>query len=865
MIQDSVTPVACFGDSTGAISVTPITGAMSWNWSTGDSTSIIAGLNDGMYTLVFTDEHGCSDTASFTVGEPAALAMSFAGPSTSPVSCFGGNDGSIVPTVSGGNGGYAYSWSGPQFTSTLDTAMNLVAGTYILNVTDAKGCFISDTHVVAQPALLNTILDSAWNASCFQGTDGWISVNVAGGNGGYLMNWINALGTSVGSNDTVTNLAAGTYTFIVSDVKGCVDSSSYTVTEPQLLQINTVSSVFVGGNNIRCFGDSSGAITTTTSGGTMPYQWLWSIGATSSNVDSLIAGTYEVVVTDLRGCQDSATVVLAEPTALVGSSTVQDVVCHDEQSGSVAISMNGSIVPYWLDWSTTGLDSGVTRVTLVLDLRSASSINSPSVGIVGLSNNVPMVSYQNDSIYYVTLERQAGTPLYYRFYNGASPEPVPTSCGVNPPGLTDLHRVLAVGSNDTTLNKVCFESCVDCDGQVTGARSSVLVGSSTNLIDLGAGVITMSIIDANGCLVTLVDTIAQPDAINLQLDTIVDVSCPQAGDGSVQLTTTGGIMPYAFDWSNGDTIEDLLNVNEGAYLLTVTDMNGCSDTASYEIMAQMPYNFEEICMMTVDSLTGKNQVVWNKTPGQRTMEYQIFKETNVAGQYAQIGTVPYLNMSVFTDVNSVPQQQPDRYKIVAVDSCGSVSDTSDLHRTIHLQSSFGSGGEVNLSWTDYEGRAVQTYDIFRWVSTGNLVQIGSVSGATTTFSDLNPPVAPNVYYNVRAIFAGGTCAPAVGKTNSYESARSNILDQTGIGMPDMPWKGLARMYPNPPTSVVRIEVPEAGFTVRVTNLLGQLISEVSAQEAELVLDLSHVAAGMYQVELFREGQVMSIDKLHVLH
>ena len=101
-------------------------------------------------------------------------------------------------------------------------------------------------------------------------------------------------------------------------------------------------------------------------------------------------------------------------------------------------------------------------------------------------------------------------------------------------------------------------------------------------------------------------------------------------------------------------------------------------------------------MMTVDSLTGKNQVVWNKTPGQRTMEYQIFKETNVAGQYAQIGTVPYLNMSVFTDVNSVPQQQPDRYKIIAVDSCGNPSDTSDLHRTIHLQSNFGSGGEVNL-------------------------------------------------------------------------------------------------------------------------------------------------------------------------
>jgi hypothetical protein len=612
-----------------------------------------------------------------------------------------------------------------------------------------------------------------------------------------------------------------------------------------------------------CFGDSTGAITVTPITGLMTFSW--SNGDSTSSPSGLASGTYQVVFTDIHGCSDTSSIFVPQPTELIPTSTVQDVVCNNETSGSLVLNISGATSPYWLDWASTGVDSGLTRVTLVLDMRSVSNVNSPSVSLVGVPSNIPMTEPYNDGIYYVTLEHNPGSTMYYRFFNGSSPELVPLSCGINPPSLTTAHRSLVVGQNDTTLNRVCFASCVDCDGLVTGARSSVLVGTSTSISNQGSGTVTLLVTDANGCLVTLMDTIAQPDAINLQLDTIVDVSCPQAGDGSVQLTTTGGIMPYAFDWSNGDTIEDLLNVNEGTYLLTVTDMNGCSDTASYEIMAPMPYNFEEICMMTVDSLTGKNQVVWNKTPGQRTMEYQIFKETNVAGQYAQIGTVPYLNMSVFTDVNSVPQQQPDRYKIVAVDSCGSVSDTSDLHRTIHLQSSFGSGGEVNLAWTDYEGRTVQTYDIFRWVSAGNLVQIGSVSGATTTFSDLNPPVAPNVYYNVRAIFAGGACAPAAGKTNSYESARSNILDQTGIGMPDMPWKGLARMYPNPTTSVVRIEVPEAGFTVRVTNLLGQLISEVSAQEAELVLDLSHVAAGMYQVELLREGQVMSIDKLHVVH
>jgi hypothetical protein len=251
---------------------------------------------------------------------------------------------------------------------------------------------------------------------------------------------------------------------------------------------------------------------------------------------------------------------------------VQDVVCNNETSGSLILNISGAIAPYWLDWASSGVDSGLTRVTLALDMRSVPNVNSPSVSIVGVPSNIPMTEPYNDGIYYVTLEKNPGATLYYRFFNGSSPELVPLACGINPPSLTTAHRSLVVGQNDTTLNRVCFASCVDCDGQITGANSSVLVGTSTLISNQGSGTVTLMVTDANGCLVTLLDTIAQPDAINLQLDTIVDVSCPQAGDGSVQLTTTGGIMPYAFDWSNGDTIEDLLNVNEGAYLLTDSDL-----------------------------------------------------------------------------------------------------------------------------------------------------------------------------------------------------------------------------------------------------------------------------------------------------
>jgi hypothetical protein len=865
-ITSVVVPVACYGDSTGSITVTPASGIYSYDWSNGDSTSTSSDLWAANYSVIFTDVHGCLDTSSITVGQPNPLAVSFVNANTQPVSCFGGSNGSIWPTVVGGNGSYQYSWTGPNgFSSTASSLTNRVSGAYVLSVVDLKGCSIQDTHFVTQPTLLDATLDSASNVKCFQTPTGWISVDVSGGNGGNILNWKNSTGQIIASGDSIAGLLAGSYRFVVTDMKGCKDSLTHVITQPQLLELTSNKTQFSGGINVRCYGDNSGAITTNTVGGTLPYQWLWSNSSTTSAIDSLVSGTYSVTVTDAKGCKDSALIVLTQPTALIVNATASDVLCNSDQTGSVSVSSSGSISPYWLDWNTTGVDSSLSRITLVLDLRSASSIATPTVAVVGVSTNIPMVSYNGDSIYYATIERKPGIPIYYRFYNGSTPELVPVSCGVNPPSLTDLHRLFTAGVNDTTLNAVCFASCVNCFGQQAGARSKALVSNNVTISNQGSGVVSWSIVDANGCLVSGQDTINQPLPIAIQLDTIIDVSCPQAGDGSILITVSGGVAPYDFDWSNGDTIEDLLNEDEGPYQVVLSDNNGCVDSAQFVLGAPQPYNFEEVCMLTVDSLTGKNQVVWNKTSGKQTMEYQIFKETNVAGQYAQIGTVPYLNMSVFTDVNSVPQQQPDRYKIAVVDSCGNVSDTSDLHRTIHLQSSFGSSGEVNLSWTQYEGRAVQTYEIYRWISAGNLVQIGSVSGASNTFSDLNPPVAPIVNYNVRAIFSGDVCAPAVGKTSSYESARSNILDQTGIGMPDLPWKGLARMFPNPTNAVVRIEVPEAGFVIRITNLLGQVIHQVMVQEQAINIDLAHVAAGMYQVELYREGQVMSIDKLHVVH
>jgi hypothetical protein len=312
---------------------------------------------------------------------------------------------------------------------------------------------------------------------------------------------------------------------------------------------------------------------------------------------------------------------------------------------------------------------------------------------------------------------------------------------------------------------------------------------------------------------------------------------------------TGGTTPYTLLWNNGTSNDTLTNIPTGNYWVNVQDANGCSDSLFFTLTAPEPFDFEDICVLSVDSATGKNLVVWNKTPNQRTLEYRILKE-NSQGQFVQIGNQPYLNLSLFTDQSSNPQAQPDRYKIALVDSCGNLSDTSEFHRTIHLQSNLGSSGEVNLSWTAYQGKPVQSYEIWRWITSGNLVQIATVAASVNSYTDLNPPVASNVYYVINAIFSS-TCSPTSGKNNAFDISKSNILNQTGIGIREDDLAKNIKLYPNPTNGSFQIEfIGNSEFEkLRVYDNLGRLIYQTSVRNQPTVIDLNHEPSGTYRVEL----------------
>jgi len=214
--------------------------------------------------------------------------------STTNVSCFGANDGSISATASGGVPPFQYSLGG-GLSQGSGTFTGLTAGTYSVDVTDANGCMIFHTVVITEPPALN-ITATITNVSCFGMCDGSASVSVAGGTPPNSYSWSN--GQTI---PTITNLCAGTYACTVFDANNCITQSTVTIMEPDALSISVDSTDETSALN-------DGSATTSVFGGIPPYAYAWSNGGTTNPQVNLAPGLYTVIVTDANGCTISSTI-----------------------------------------------------------------------------------------------------------------------------------------------------------------------------------------------------------------------------------------------------------------------------------------------------------------------------------------------------------------------------------------------------------------------------------------------------------------------------------------------------------------------------------------------------------------------------
>ncbi|MDW8333076.1 MAG: SBBP repeat-containing protein, partial [Bacteroidia bacterium] len=351
----AVTNIRCYGENTGVITMTPIGGTppynISWTGPNGFSSSDanLTGLFAGTYELTLTDATGCVWLAEVEVFQEAELTFDI---QISGNLCYGVFDGEIDLTVFGGGvTPYVYVWSGDTLNDVVTTEdlIDVGPGTYDLLIIDGNGCInFASVDFVEPPAFL---IESAsiTNLSCNGDSDGAIDLDVFGPN--LTFQWSNGATT-----EDVSGLTAGAYTVIITSTYTldgnpvvCSIESEYTIQQPNALQIEFQVV------NVACHGDATGSIDVTPSGGTPPYNFSWSNGQNTEDLSDLTAGDYQLTITDANGCQSTfASIAVSQPDAplSIASATITDVLCHNEATGAIDVTIAGGTPPYSFSWLT---------------------------------------------------------------------------------------------------------------------------------------------------------------------------------------------------------------------------------------------------------------------------------------------------------------------------------------------------------------------------------------------------------------------------------------------------------------------------------------------------------------------------------
>lgn len=312
--QNIVSPL-CYGDNNGVIAITVGGGTSPYNysWSNGSSSNMLSNIVAGEYSVVITDNAGCKTIEKMIVPQPSEITATFLN-NNADCSKFNG-EASVV--VSGGAEPYQYQWS--EGSNTYKQP-GLPIGDYEVTVTDNNGCYKNfQTSILNNNApLVNATIN---NVDCNGNNNGSIALNISGGTSPYLKTWFH----NGAHSSSINNLTPGNYTVSVLDASGCQVYQQFNVTEPQPLNVVLETA------DVNC-GMFNGYINANVSGGTAPYNYLWSNNQTSAGINGLGTGNYSVTVTDLRDCITNAAqqinlVINSEPICLV---TVDETSAHNE-------------------------------------------------------------------------------------------------------------------------------------------------------------------------------------------------------------------------------------------------------------------------------------------------------------------------------------------------------------------------------------------------------------------------------------------------------------------------------------------------------------------------------------------------------
>lgn len=394
----------------------------------------------------------------------------------------------------------------------------------------------------------------------------------ATGNAGDSYSWTGPNGfTSLLQNPTIPNATAavsGVYT-VIRTASGCSSApATTTVNQPPPLVITETHT------NVSCNGSNTGAIDLSVSGGTAPYTYSWTGGATTQDIANLVAGAYTVVVSDKTGCSTSKTITITEPTALTMDATATTIACFGGDA-TITVTASGGTAPYSGTGSFT-VKAGTHTYTVTdanqCKISKTITVTEPPL-LSAISSATPILCNGGTST--ITVGGAGGTSPY----TGTGTFTV--TAGTYSYTVTDANGCTATTSITVsqppalTMDVKATEiACAGGDATVTvTANGGTAPYTGTGQFPAKAGTHTYQITDTNGCITSRTITITEPAL--LQASSNATAILCNGGTSTITVGATGGTAPYSGIGT--------FTVGSGTYSYTVTDANGCTATTSVTV------------------------------------------------------------------------------------------------------------------------------------------------------------------------------------------------------------------------------------------------------------------------------------------
>ena len=567
-----------------------------FNWSNGDSTQLLANVVPDIYAVTVTDANGCVAIDSFNIGITRNLVIGFMVENTS---CDGVNDGTVSLNRGQDLSSVAIAWSTGESTQTIE---GLAPGNYTFLVTDTFGCTVFGAPIV-EIGTNFTIEASVTNASCTGINDGSITLNDSTGVDGLNIIW-----STGDSTQTISGLAAGEYSYVVTDSIGCSQEGTVVVGNRRSVVVDLTRT------DVSCQGLSDGTVSVNNTAEILGGTYIWNTNDTVPNLTDLPAGTYTVTATDSEGCIGTSAISVLALNSISASLTQTAVSCTGILDGTATINQGENVDGLTISWSTgdstqtiTGIGIGTYTATIsdgtgciATESIEVTADSSLQINISG--NNINCAGIDDGRINAAVIGRGSNLGLTFLWSTNDTTASIsnlgPGDYEVTITDTTGCFGMVGVTLNPadtiTTILTTVQPECMDTIG--TGAIIANVAGGSgdftfnwntgqtTDAIgQLVAGTYILTVTDSEGCIKIDSAILASPPDLIVTATETQAATCDGTEDGIADVIASGGTSPFSISWSTGDSFPTLPNLDPGIYTVTVSDAAGCQITESVTI------------------------------------------------------------------------------------------------------------------------------------------------------------------------------------------------------------------------------------------------------------------------------------------